>query len=86
MHEAAAAEDGRVSRERVLEILGRPVSARLNGFRKPIDRAVATLIEQGDFPDVSLGPLHIGYNGGVSARSFFVAMSDLSALRAAIGS
>lgn len=86
IREAAAADDGRVSRERVLEILGRPASARLNGFRKPIDRAVAVLVEQGDFPNVSPGPLHIDYDGGVSARAFYVAASDLPALRTATGS
>ncbi|ALL85852.1 hypothetical protein AD017_32415 (plasmid) [Pseudonocardia sp. EC080619-01] len=82
---AAAAQDGRVSREKVFEFLGRPADGRLNGFRKPIDRAVTALAAAGDFPVVTPGPLHVDYGTGVSAEAFYVRAADLPALRAAVG-
>jgi hypothetical protein len=87
LREAAAAEGGYVSRERVLELLGRDPARRLTGFRKPIDRAVSKLAatETGFPSDVAPGPLYVDYGGGVTALGFYVDVPDLPVLRSAIG-
>ena len=85
LREAAGAEDGYVSRERVMELLGRDPSRRLNGFRKPIAKAVAALATaEPGFPVEGSGPLWVDYADGVSARGFYVDAPDRAALRAAV--
>lgn len=82
---AAEKDDGRVTRDQVFAFLGRSADGRLNGFRKPIDRAVAALVIEGDFPAVTPGPLYVDYGSGVAAEAFYVQPADLSSLRAAVG-
>lgn len=85
LREAAHAEDGYVSRERVMELSGRDPAGRLNGFRQPIAKAVAApATAEPGFPVEGSGSLWVDYGDGVAAHGFYVDAPDRAALRTAV--